>query len=129
MSEIKSIKTDSQIVLSNASFKWDSEDTKPILTKINLDVKPNQLIAIVGRVGCGKSSILSALLGEMQLIEGQSHIRGSIAYVPQQAWIQNATVRSNIVFGKEYDYDKYNKVIQSCALEPDFALLSGIYTN
>ena len=102
------------------------EDTTPIVSNINLEVKPKKLIAVVGRVGSGKSSILSALLGEMQLIEGQSHISGTIAYVPQQAWILNASVRSNILFGKEYNYDKYNKVIQSCALEPDFALLSGL---
>ena len=119
-------KSDSQIVMKNASFKWDKEDTTPVLKNINLNVKPNKLIAIVGRVGSGKSSILSALLGEMQLIEGQSYINGTVAYVPQQAWIRNASVRSNILFGKEFKIDKYNAVIQSCALEPDFSLLSGI---
>ena len=113
-------------MLSNASFKWDSEDTTPILSSISLDVKPNKLIAIVGKVGTGKSSFLSALLGEMEQIGGYKSIRGSVAYVPQQAWIQNASVRNNILFGNKYKADKYNKVIQSCALEPDFALLSGI---
>lgn len=52
-------------------------------------------------------------------------LQGSIAYVTQQAWIQNATLRENILFGKEYDYKTYNKVIKACALRSDFALLPG----
>lgn len=51
--------------------------------------------------------------------------QGSIAYVPQQAWIQNATLRDNILFGKEYDADKYKKVINACALGPDLEILPG----
>jgi len=118
-------KLDSQIRLKNASFKWDKDDSSPTLSNISLDVKPNKLIAIVGKVGSGKSSFLSALLEEMHRIEGENYIKGSIAYVPQQAWIQNATVRSNILFGKDFQHEKYSKVIRSCALEPDMVLLSG----
>jgi ABC-type bacteriocin/lantibiotic exporter with double-glycine peptidase domain len=125
MDSIKDDKLDSQIIMKKASFKWDKEDNSPNLSNISLDVKPNKLIAIVGKVGSGKSSLLSALLGEMSLIEGQTKIRGSLAYVPQQAWIQNATVRANILFGKEFHPEKYKKVIRSCALEPDLTLLSG----
>ena len=116
---------ESQIVLSNASFKWDIQDPTPTLSDIHLEVKANKLIAVVGKVGSGKSSFLSALLGEMHQVSGESQLYGSVAYVPQQAWIQNATVRSNILFGKEFKIDKYNKVVHSCALEPDFQLLSG----
>ena len=48
-----------------------------------------------------------------------------MAYVPQQAWIQNATVRSNILFGKDVDQNKYNQVIEACALGPDLEILQG----
>ena len=51
--------------------------------------------------------------------------QGSVAYVPQQAWIQNATLRENILFGKEYNEHRYNSVIEACALKPDLEILPG----
>ena len=66
----------------------------------------------MGTVGSGKSSLLSALLGDMIRLEGEVKIKGSVAYVAQQAWIQNATLRENILFGKELDQDAYDKVIE-----------------
>ena len=66
----------------------------------------------MGTVGSGKSSLLSALLGDMIRLEGEVKIKGSVAYVAQQAWIQNATLSENILFGKELDQDAYDKVIE-----------------
>ncbi len=66
---------------------------------------------MVGTVGSGKSSLLSALLGDMVRVKGFANIRGKIAYVPQQAWMQNATLKNNILFGKEYKGDLYEKVL------------------
>lgn len=86
-------------------------------------VELNQLVAVVGSVGSGKSSLLSALLGEMEKVSGRVNTKGSIAYVPQQAWIQNATLQNNILFGKPYDKKRYDRVIEACALKPDFAML------
>ena len=79
----------------------------------------------MGKVGCGKSSFLNSILGEMIKFRGKINLNGSISYVPQQAWIQNATVRDNIIFGKNYDKSFYNKVIDSCALVSDFQILKG----
>lgn len=90
-----------------------------------MKVEKNTLCAVVGTVGSGKSSVVQALLGEMDKISGKVNTLGSVAYVPQQAWIQNATVRDNILFGKPYDAKKYNRVVNACALKPDFAMLSG----
>ncbi|KAG0057832.1 Multidrug resistance-associated protein 1 [Gryganskiella cystojenkinii] len=95
------------------------------LQKINLEVKRQQLTAIVGRVGMGKSSLLSALIGDMYKLKGQVQISGSIAYVPQQAWIVNATLKDNILFGADYDEDRYKKVVYASGLEPDIAMLPG----
>ncbi len=79
----------------------------------------------MGQVGAGKSSILSALLGEMEKLKGSVNINGRVAYVPQQAWIQNSTLRQNIIFTNEYNENYYRKVIESCALEPDLKILAA----
>ena len=80
----------------------------------------------MGQVGAGKSSLLSALLGEMHRMneKGSMSIDGRVAYVPQQAWIQNATVRSNILFGKAFDQAKYDRVVDACAMRVDFDIMA-----
>jgi ABC-type transport system involved in cytochrome bd biosynthesis fused ATPase/permease subunit len=78
---------------------------------------------VVGKVGAGKSSFLSAILGEMHKQSGHVHVNGKIAYVAQQAWIQNATLKDNILFGKELKEKKYDEVIESCALITDLNML------
>uniref|UniRef100_A0A669QEC3 ATP binding cassette subfamily C member 2 n=1 Tax=Phasianus colchicus TaxID=9054 RepID=A0A669QEC3_PHACC len=99
-------------------------DTSALLScSVNLDIKPGSLVAVVGAVGSGKSSLISAMLGEMENIKGHINIQGSLAYVPQQAWIQNATLKDNILFGSELDEARYQKVIKACALLPDLELL------
>ena len=64
-----------------------------------------------------QSSLLSAVLGELPLSEGQVSVHGRIAYVSQQPWVFSGTVRSNILFGKKYEEDRYKEVIKACALE------------
>uniref|UniRef100_A0A671LIK8 Canalicular multispecific organic anion transporter 2-like n=1 Tax=Sinocyclocheilus anshuiensis TaxID=1608454 RepID=A0A671LIK8_9TELE len=71
------------------------------------------------------TSLVCALLGEMEKLEGQISIQGSVAYVPQQAWIQNATLRDNILFGRPYAEQKYRCVLEACALTPDLEVLPG----
>lgn len=90
-----------------------------------MSVKHGQLVAVVGQVGAGKTSLISALLGEMEKITGTVNTYGRIAYVPQQAWIQNCTLRDNILFGKGFDETTYNKVVDACAMVPDLAMLPG----
>ncbi|KAI1717212.1 ABC transporter transmembrane region domain-containing protein [Ditylenchus destructor] len=99
-----------------------------ILNDIQLHIKRGTLVTVVGQVGAGKSSLLLALLGEMRKIYGYVGIRGSVAYCPQQGWIQNRTVRSNILFDidgseRKFDADLYEKVLEACALKPDLAIL------
>lgn len=71
-------------------------------------------------VGSGKTSILSALLGEMNKIEGRVCVSGKIAYVPQTAWIMNTTLKENILFGQDFNKQFYDRVIDACALKQDF---------
>ena len=68
-------------------------------------------MAVVGTVGSGKSSLLSSLLGDMIRVKGEANIKGKMAYVPQQAWMQNATLKDNILFGKQHKEDLYQRVI------------------
>jgi ABC-type transport system involved in cytochrome bd biosynthesis fused ATPase/permease subunit len=89
------------------------------LTQINLRFQ------IVGAVGCGKTSLVSAILGEMEKKSGRVNIVGSIAYVPQQAWMQNASVKDNVLFGNQIDDNFYDNVIEACALRSDLKILPG----
>ncbi|CAG2102694.1 unnamed protein product, partial [Medioppia subpectinata] len=112
------------IVVENASFKWNKESPN-VLNNISLRIKRNKLVAIVGQVGAGKSSLLSSLLGDLDKIKGIINVSGSVAYVPQQAWIQNSTLKQNILFTNKINERFYKKVIDSCALEPDLKILSA----
>uniref|UniRef100_A0A2K6RP73 ATP binding cassette subfamily C member 5 n=1 Tax=Rhinopithecus roxellana TaxID=61622 RepID=A0A2K6RP73_RHIRO len=93
------------------------------LHSIDLEIQEGKLVGICGSVGSGKTSLISAILGQMTLLEGSIAISGTFAYVAQQAWILNATLRDNILFGKEYDEERYNSVLNSCCLRPDLAIL------
>ncbi|XP_028989330.1 ATP-binding cassette sub-family C member 3 isoform X3 [Betta splendens] len=120
----KGIAKEYSVTVLNGKFSWAKEDA-PVLHNINVMVPQGSLLAVVGHVGCGKSSLISALLGEMEKLEGEVSIQGSVAYVPQQAWIQNATLRDNILFGKPYNEKKYRCVLEACALTPDLEVLPG----
>eukprot|EP01125_Pyxidicula_operculata_P021279 TRINITY_DN812_c2_g1_i1.p1 TRINITY_DN812_c2_g1~~TRINITY_DN812_c2_g1_i1.p1 ORF type:complete len:1539 (-),score=311.37 TRINITY_DN812_c2_g1_i1:20-4636(-) len=111
------------IKITNGSFQW--EDSKPVLQDVNISIPKGELVAVVGSVGSGKSSILSALLGEVVKTKGQVELNGSVAYVPQQAWIMNETVRNNILFGDVYNEEKYKSVIKACELTKDFQILTA----
>ncbi|KAM9740976.1 ATP-binding cassette sub-family C member 5 isoform 1-T2 [Menidia menidia] len=93
------------------------------LHRIDLRIKIGSLVGICGGVGSGKSSLLSALLGQMTLLEGKVAASGGFAYVSQQAWILNDSLKENILFGNEYDSDKYNTVLEASCLLQDLAEL------
>uniref|UniRef100_A0AAQ5ZCK6 ABC-type glutathione-S-conjugate transporter n=1 Tax=Amphiprion ocellaris TaxID=80972 RepID=A0AAQ5ZCK6_AMPOC len=106
----------------NGTFSWSAEGA-PCLKRIDVRVPRGSLVAVVGHVGSGKSSLLSAMLGETEKRSGQVSVKGSVAYVPQQAWIQNATVQDNIIFGREKLKTWYHRVLEACALLPDLDIL------
>lgn len=87
-----------------------------------MKIQKGSLIALVGSVGSGKTSILAALLGEMNKTDGHVDISGTMAYVPQTAWIFNATLKENILFGRDFNEKLYEQVVEACALKPDFGM-------
>uniref|UniRef100_A0AAY4EVS2 ATP-binding cassette, sub-family C (CFTR/MRP), member 9 n=1 Tax=Denticeps clupeoides TaxID=299321 RepID=A0AAY4EVS2_9TELE len=122
--------------VSNGFFTWGSNLST--LSDINIRIPTGQLTMIVGQVGCGKSSLLLAMLGEMQSISGKvywsrtsfpsSHTlivknRYSVAYAAQKSWLLNATVEENITFGSPFSKQRYKAVIDACSLQPDIDLL------
>ncbi|KAJ1813519.1 hypothetical protein LPJ56_005144, partial [Coemansia sp. RSA 2599] len=114
---------DVMVSMQNSSFKWLLTDTEPQIKNINLQCRRDELVAIIGKVGSGKSSLASAVLGDMTKVSGNVEIRGSIAYASQQPWIINASLRDNILFGHEMDIEFYQQVIEACALGPDVGML------
>ncbi|KAK8320855.1 hypothetical protein V6Z12_A12G063600 [Gossypium hirsutum] len=112
------------ISIKNGNFSWDLKAEKPTLSNINLDVPVGSLLAIVGGTGEGKTSLISAILGELPPDANSSVvIRGTVAYVPQVSWIFNATVRDNILFGSSFQPEQYWKTIDVTALQEDLDIL------
>ncbi|XP_055879588.1 ATP-binding cassette sub-family C member 10-like [Biomphalaria glabrata] len=149
---IKQDAEDRTIKIRNASFSWrnttpentsknavessgndtsiDEEDDHVTKTqnleRINLNVLQGQFIGIIGKVGSGKSSLLNAIIGELRRTQGEIYVKNldeGFAYVAQEAWIQHATVRDNILFGRCYDSRRYELVLEACALIEDLKIL------
>ena len=117
-------KGDVAVSISNGEFAWSSEEGIPAtLRDINMKVAYGELVAVVGSVGSGKSSLLSAILGDIRKKSGKVDLYGTVAFVAQEAWIQNATLRDNILFGLPWNEERYNTAVKVCELEQDLNIL------
>uniref|UniRef100_A0A672G8T8 ATP-binding cassette, sub-family C (CFTR/MRP), member 9 n=1 Tax=Salarias fasciatus TaxID=181472 RepID=A0A672G8T8_SALFA len=116
---------DVAVKVTGGSFTWGNNLVT--LSDINIRIPTGQLTMIVGQVGCGKSSLLLAMLGEMQAVDGRVYWsnknRYSVAYAAQKSWLLNATVEENITFGSSFNKQRYKAVIDACSLQPDIDLL------
>lgn len=86
---------------------------------INMQVRRGSLVALVGSVASGKSSVLAAVLAEMNKVHGTVRVSGRIGFVPQSAWILNGTVQENILFGRDLHRSRYTQIMDACALQAD----------
>ncbi|PVZ97837.1 hypothetical protein BB558_006196, partial [Smittium angustum] len=116
--------TDSELLVQ-INDEEDLFDDTPIISDINFKSYYGELVGIVGRVGSGKSSMVSAMLGDMKKLSGTVKVKGRVAYAPQQPWIINSSLRENIIFGQPYNEKFYKKVIKACELEKDIEMLKG----
>jgi ABC-type multidrug transport system fused ATPase/permease subunit len=111
------------IEVSNGCFSWDALAEEPTLKDLNFQARQGMHVAVCGTVGSGKSSLLSCILGEMPKLSGEVKACGTMAYVSQLAWIQSGKIQDNILFGKEMDSEKYDRVLESCSLKKDLEIL------
>ncbi|KAM9709908.1 ATP-binding cassette sub-family C member 4-like [Menidia menidia] len=118
-------KKDCMVKLQDLICYWDRNLEAPTLQNVCFTVRPEQLLAVIGPVGAGKSSLLSAILGELSQESGVVKVKGELTYTSQQPWIFAGTVRSNILFGKKLNPKKYDRVLRACALKRDMELLPG----
>ncbi|KAF8580407.1 multidrug resistance-associated ABC transporter [Ramaria rubella] len=99
------------------------EDKPFELQSVKIRVPKHSFVAIVGRVGSGKSSLLQAMIGEMRKKRGEIVFGGDVAYVPQTPWIMNATLKDNVLFGREADEEKFQEIMKACSLTQDLEML------
>ena len=140
------------VAFEGASLAWPVDDEgktdeadRFVLRDVDLRFPPGELSVISGKTGSGKSLMLAAILGEADLLSGSIHVPtppalderqdhkanpsnwilpSSVAYVGQLPWIENATVRDNILFGMPYDENRYNQILEACALKKDLETLT-----
>ncbi|OJD38972.1 abc metal ion transporter [Diplodia corticola] len=109
--------------IRDGTFTWNKSESRLALQDINFTARRGELTCVVGRVGAGKSSFLQAMLGDLWKVKGIVVVKGKTAYVAQQSWVMNASVRENIVFGYRWDPHFYDRTVKACALIDDFASL------
>ncbi|XP_053458560.1 ATP-binding cassette sub-family C member 10 isoform X2 [Nycticebus coucang] len=112
--------------LHGALFSWDPVGISQETFISHLEVKKGMLVGVVGKVGCGKSSLLAAITGELHRLRGRVAVWGQskgFGLATQEPWIQFATIRDNILFGKTFDAQLYRKVLEACALDDDLSIL------
>ncbi|KAF0684269.1 Aste57867_23733 [Aphanomyces stellatus] len=129
---VQAIKAPSpRIEIAHGHFSWLVDPTLPrphptipaTLCNINLTIQPHTLTIVVGAIGSGKSSLISAILGDLHQVGGSRHVKGRMAYVAQEAWIQHASLKQNILFSDALDDARYDSVLSACQLKSDVAIL------
>ncbi|KAJ1519078.1 hypothetical protein ONE63_011320 [Megalurothrips usitatus] len=120
-SELRS--DDTLLQFSNVNAKWNLGKSEETLKNITVRVRRGQLLAVIGPVGAGKSSLLQSVLGELATTAGHLDVRGKVSYACQEPWLFSGSVRQNITFGAPLNRKRYDEVVKACALLPDFAQL------
>lgn len=122
------------VSVNTTQSEEDNAESRIALKNITCSIERGSLVAIIGSVGSGKSSLLSAILGEMEALEnsqvymppskdGGSPRENLVSYCSQSPWVVNDTLKGNILFGRPYDEARYNEVVKACALVDDLAIL------
>lgn len=110
------------IILRSVKANWIVDSNENTLSDVHLNIERNQLIAVIGPVGSGKSSLLNVLLKELPISSGHMDLQGQVSYASQEPWLFSASVRQNILFGDAYDETRYKAVVKACALRSDLEM-------
>ncbi|KAJ3212921.1 hypothetical protein HDU82_003404 [Entophlyctis luteolus] len=116
-------RTSDSIGVSEAITETEARKDAFGLKNLNIDIRKGSLTLVCGKVGSGKSSLLQAIIGDMIGSGGSAKVFGKIGYCPQQYWLQNISLRENVLFGFPFDETRYNEVIQCCGLSKDLEIL------
>ncbi|KAI8611745.1 P-loop containing nucleoside triphosphate hydrolase protein [Chytriomyces sp. MP71] len=116
--------SDALIDIKNADFVWDGDLDHPHINNLSLQIKRGEIIAVVGDLSSGKS-LLAAIMGQIKRISGEMESYGRCGYVPQEPWLIDANIRDNILFGNDFDDQKYTETIRIVGLTRDLMLMSN----
>ncbi|KAK7478989.1 hypothetical protein BaRGS_00029750 [Batillaria attramentaria] len=122
-SDLRPKPEDCRVTISNLIAKWNQELEQNTLEDVSASVKAGELLAVIGPVGAGKSSLLMAILGELPVLAGNIDVKGKIAYVSQQAWVFSGSLRQNILFGRKYEKARFDKVVKASAMHKDLEIM------
>uniref|UniRef100_A0A3P8TTG4 ATP-binding cassette, sub-family C (CFTR/MRP), member 4 n=1 Tax=Amphiprion percula TaxID=161767 RepID=A0A3P8TTG4_AMPPE len=111
----KDEKTDAGVEVQDLTCYWDKSLDAPSLQNVSFSLKSNQLVAVIGPVGAGKSSLLSSILGELPAEKGVLKVKGQLTYAAQQPWVFPGSIRSNILFGKELKPSGPERLLKLCS--------------
>ena len=130
-----------ELMIKKGNFNWEDAkyhqifenrklDAKKrdnfILKDVNVHINPGEFVAVIGKVGSGKSSLLLSLMNEM-VSHADTKIakHGNIAFISQEAFLQNDTIKNNITFSKKFSQSKFDRILDSCQIIPDLEILPG----
>ncbi|XP_052777823.1 ATP-binding cassette sub-family C member 4-like [Mya arenaria] len=108
-----------KVIIDNVSAKWNQELEQPTLKNVSAKVEAGKLLAVIGPIGAGKSSLLMAVLRELSISHGDVSVIGRVAYASQLPWVFSATLRQNITLGNKYEIEKFERILEACALDEE----------
>lgn len=111
-----------EVKMEKVSAKWEKSSSDETIANMSFHIENGSKIAIIGRVGAGKSSVMQVILGELPIENGDIVVNGKISYAAQESWLFSGSIRQNILFGEPLDEDRYNAVIEACSLTRDIEL-------
>jgi len=110
--------------ISNGSSRASQKESGFQVSGVEFSLRKGEMLALVGAVGSGKSTIINGLISEVLAVPGATiSLKGKVAYVSQTAFIMNTTLRENVLFGQPFELERYEKVLEACCLWHDVELL------
>jgi ABC-type multidrug transport system fused ATPase/permease subunit len=123
--EVDGANKETDTLINSVFLSINSTPVTGCLHDINLTITEGEMVFIVGPVGCGKSSLLSSIMGECFLTGGKMQVFGRKAYVSHNPWFQNTSIRENIIFGKPFNQSRYEDTLEACMLVDDLHRING----